>query len=228
MVQEAQKIERSIRERRDTDVPLVNYWIYVLVLSWLTLGIFPIIVYFQRIIRIDKFIQRRRDYYPSVTGYTTSYAKETGQYDSVSTQLQDMKRRYDEEFEGSIKEINAPLAFLLSLVTFGIWGVYVLYRMNRVWDDLQRFEEGFDLELSAVWSKVGLSRYPIQFQRDPKKTRSFALYLILSIVTFGIWGIVWDYQIHTDPDRLYTEFHSAEDMVLQVVRQSSESIAKSV
>jgi hypothetical protein len=42
--------------------------------------------------------------------------------------------------------------------------------------------------------------------------------LILSIVTFGIWSLVWEYKIQTDPDNLYNEFHSVEDTVLQTVR----------
>jgi hypothetical protein len=36
----------------------------------------------------------------------------------------------------------------------------------------------------------------------------------LSIATIGIYGIFWDYQLHTDPDRIYPEFHGTEDAVL--------------
>ena len=47
-----------------------------------------------------------------------------------------------------------------------------------------------------------------------------AFFLILSIVTFGIWALVWDYKIHTDPENLYGDFHGIEDTVLQVVRSA--------
>ena len=45
-------------------------------------------------------------------------------------------------------------------------------------------------------------RYPVSFNVDQSKRRGYALYLILSVVTFGIWGLVWDYKIHNDPDNL--------------------------
>ena len=37
-------------------------------------------------------------------------------------------------------------------------------------------------------------------------------------MTVGIWGLVWDYKIHTDPDKLFSEYHSIEDTILQIVR----------
>jgi hypothetical protein len=69
-----------------------------------------------------------------------------------------------------------------------------------------------------MWGKLGIVKYPINYQIDQSKKRDFALYLILSIVTVGIWGLVWDYKIQTDPDNLFGEYHSIEDTVLQTVR----------
>jgi uncharacterized protein DUF4234 len=100
----------------------------------------------------------------------------------------------------------------------GIYYLYVLYRMNRYWWDAQVLEQDFDDKLSQAWSTLGVMRYPVSFTLDQGKRRSYALYLILSIVTFGIWWIVWDYKIHTDPENLFKEFHSVEDTVLQTVR----------
>ena len=91
--------------------------------------------------------------------------------------------------------------------------------MNKIWYDLQKVELDFDDKLSQIWSKLGLIKYPISFNLDSSKKRSYPLYLILSIVTLGIWGLVWDYKIHTDPENLYKEFHLIEDTILQTVRQ---------
>jgi hypothetical protein len=94
----------------------------------------------------------------------------------------------------------------------------VLYRMNRYWWDAQVLEQSFDDNLSQAWTKLGLMRYPISFTLDQGKRRGYALYLILSIVTLGVWAIVWDYKVHTDPENLYKEFHSVEDTALQTIR----------
>ncbi|MDP3029417.1 MAG: DUF4234 domain-containing protein [Deltaproteobacteria bacterium] len=219
MIQEVQKIERSIRERRDTDVPLVNYWLYIFLLSWVTLGIYPIVLFFKRIGRIDKFIIRKKEYYEGVIGYTEKYAKENNKYDDLHHQIQDLKNLYEDNFGKKIKELKAGLSFFLSIVTFGIWAIVVLFKQNEIWNKLQGFEQDFDDNLSQIWSKLGLAKYPINFRPDSSKNRSFILYIVLSIVTFGIWGIVWDYKIHTDPDKLYKEFHSVEDTVLNTIRK---------
>jgi hypothetical protein len=55
--------------------------------------------------------------------------------------------------------------------------------------------------------------------------RNFGLYLGLSIITFGIYGIIWDYQLHTDPEKVYPEFHSVEDTVLNGARNTGGSSA---
>jgi hypothetical protein len=41
---------------------------------------------------------------------------------------------------------------------------------------------------------------------------------LLSIITVGIYGIFWDYHLHTDPDKVYPEMHSTEDAVLSAAR----------
>jgi hypothetical protein len=121
-------------------------------------------------------------------------------------------------YAGNLRKLNAGLSFLLTIVTLGIYGLFVLHRMNRYWWDAQVLEQDFDDKLSQTWTKLDLMRYPLSFNVDQSKRRGYALYLILSIVTFGIWGLVWDYKIHTDPDNLYASFHSVEDTVLQTVR----------
>ena len=103
-------------------------------------------------------------------------------------------------------------------MTLGIYGLYVLYRLSRAWWDPQVLEQDLDDAISQVWMRVDLMRYPIEFAVDQGKRRSYALYLILSIFTVGIWGLVWDYKIQTDLKHLWASFHTVEDTVLQTVR----------
>lgn len=117
-----------------------------------------------------------------------------------------------------MKELNGVLSFILGIVTLGIYMLFFLYKINKVWNDIQNFETEFYDRLSQIWKKLEILKYPISFNRDASKNRGYAMYLILTIVTCGIFGLVWDYEIHTDPDNLYKEFHSAEDTILQAVR----------
>lgn len=92
--------------------------------------------------------------------------------------------------------------------------------MNKVWNEVQNFEAEFYDKISQIWKKLNLLKYPIMFNRNPKKVRSYPLYLILSIITFNIFSLYWDYLIHIDPDNLYKEIHSAEDTILNAIRNN--------
>lgn len=212
------RVDRAIKERRDSDTLLINYWLYFLLVSWVTIGIYGLVLFFRRIGRVDRFSERKRAYYEAVIDWTEMYAEQQRKKDEVHHVLSDMRLDIGDAFKGPLRKINAGVSFLLTIVTIGIYGLYVLYRMNRYWWDAQVVEQNFDDKLSQVWLKLDLMRYPISFTLDQSKRRSYLLYLLLSILTIGIWAIVWDYKIHTDPDNLYKEFHSIEDTVLQVLR----------
>ena len=76
MIQAVQKIERSIKARREVDVPFMNWWLYTLIVNPVTLGIYGIVMFFKRTGRVDKFIVRKEDYYQNVLDYTEKYSQE--------------------------------------------------------------------------------------------------------------------------------------------------------
>lgn len=218
VIQRVNRIDRAIKARRDSDDQLVNWWLYFLVLSWVTFGVYGIYVYVKRIGRIDAFSRRKRDYYSAVIEWTRRQANASGREELYHHDLNDLDAAITGAYSGALRPIRPGRSFVLSLVTLGIYGLVVLYRLNRYWWDAQVLEQDFDDAVSQLWTKLGLVRYPLTYRLDQSKRRSFGLYLVLSFVTFGIWGLVWDHKIHTDPDRLFPEFHNVEDTVLQTVR----------
>lgn len=218
LIQSVTRLDRAIKDRRETDQTLVNWWLYFLLLSWITFGIYTFYLFFKRITRIDGFSQRKHAYYDALLEWTQRQAELKGQEHEVHNELADLRNEVDHAYQGDLRPIKAGLSFVLTLVTLGIYGLVVHYRMNRYWWDAQVMEQDFDDKLSLMWMRLALVRYPLTYRADQTKRRSFPLYLILSIVTFGVWGLVWDYKFQTDPDNLYGEFHSVEDSVLQTVR----------
>lgn len=218
MIGTVTKLDRAVKQRREDDTALTNWWLYMLLLSWITIGIYGIYLFFKRIVRIDAFSARKRAYYEAVLEWTERYAANQGKADTVRHGLADAGEEIRRAYANELKPINAGLSLLLTIVTIGFYSLYVLYRVNRYWWDAQKVEQDFDDAVSQVWNTLGIIKYPINFSIDSSKKRSYAIYLVLSIFTFGIWGLVWDYKIHTDPDRLYGEFHGIEDTVLQTVR----------
>lgn len=110
------------------------------------------------------------------------------------------------------------LSVLLSFVTLGIYGYIAYYQAMKFWWEIQVTEQDFCEKLSIIWTRLGITRYPISFDPLQRLRRSFWMNFFLSIVTLGIYGIVWDYQLHTDPDKVYPEFHSTEDATLSAAR----------
>jgi len=215
------KIERYIRERRDTDRPLSNWGLYFFLLTWLTLGVYVIVVFYQRLKRVDMFAGRRHNYYGAVLEYTTEYAEQTGRLDLVRTAIDDLDAYVKERFIVVHRPINPGPSVALSVVTLGIYGLVANYRAMKFWWEIQVTEQDFTERLSVIWVKLGIIKYPISFDSVQQLRRSFWANFLLSLVTLGVYGIVWDYQLHTDPDKVYPEFHATEDAVLNAARTAN-------
>ena len=168
MIQAVQKIERSIKERREVDVPFMNWLLYILIINPVTLGIYGIVMFFKRTQRVDKFIVRKKDYYQSVLDYTERYSQEKNCYDGIRNDLNDLNDYVNTSFYKEVKEIKAGISFLLIVITLGIWAFVWLYKMNKIWYNLQKIEQDFDDKLSQIWIRIGLIKYPINF--DPFST----------------------------------------------------------
>jgi hypothetical protein len=218
LIDSVTRLDHTIKQRRETDDTLVNWWLYVLLLSWVTFGLYGLYLFVERINRIDGFGRRKHAYYDALLEWTRRQAGGREGAPGVEAELSDLATAVTFAYEHELRPIRAGRSFLLTLVTLGLYGFVVLYRENRYWWDAQVVEQDFDDRLSRIWTALGLIRYPITYTADTSKRRSFPLYLALSIVTLGIWGSVWDYRIHTDPDRLFGELHAVEDSVLQTVR----------
>ncbi|MGH2910007.1 MAG: DUF4234 domain-containing protein [Solirubrobacteraceae bacterium] len=217
LIESVTRLDRAIKERRESDQTFVNWWLYVLLLSWVTFGIYGLFLYFKRINRIDAFSRRKHAYYGALLEWTRRRAAGQGRSD-IDGELEDLASALTFAYDRELRPIRAGRSFLLTILTLGIYGLVVLYRENRYWWDAQVVERDFDDRLSQIWMTLGVVRYPFTYNVDQSKRRSYPLYLAASILTIGIWGSVWDYKIHTDPDKLFGEFHSIEDSILQTVR----------
>jgi hypothetical protein len=212
------QIERYVRMRRDTDQPLISWGLCFFLLSWLTLGVYPVVIFYKRLNRADLFSDRRQHYYGAVLDFTTRYADQTGQAADVHYEAGDLAAYVKERFASVHRPIKAGLSVLLSFVTLGVYGFISIYRLMKYWWEIQVTEQDFCEKLSLIWTKLGIIHYPISYEPVQQVRRSFWMSFLLSIITVGIYGIFWDYHLHTDPDKVYPEMHSTEDAVLSAAR----------
>ncbi len=216
MLQHLVKLERAVRDRAETDKPLVSWWLYFLLLSWITLGIYVLVVFFQRIKRRDSHFERMKALFAAAVENTKEVADAKNV--DISNEISDIEHTLKQTNNELLKPKGAGLWLLLQIITLGLAGLYVLYFLTTDWYRLQRFEQVLLDDLSKIWVKLDIINYPISVDVTAPQ-RSFALYLFLTIVTLGVWGYYWDHSVHTDPDKVFKENGVWEDMVLNGFRQ---------
>src|SRR5688572_12638316 len=113
--QAAQRVERFIKERRATNEILVSWPLYYFVLSWLTLGIYPIVVWWKRVARADAFRDRKEAYYNALIEYTSQRAEGAGRLDAVHNELADLSGEVKVAFNDRMRPINPGLSLALTI-----------------------------------------------------------------------------------------------------------------
>jgi len=74
MTHSVTKLDRSIKQRRNVDETLINWWLFHFIVNPVTFGVYGIILYFKRINRIDRFGARKRAYYESLLEWSERFA----------------------------------------------------------------------------------------------------------------------------------------------------------
>lgn len=237
MLQHLSRLERLARMRRDTDRRLVNWWLYTFVLSWITFGIYPLVMLYRRLKRRDDHFERIKNFYEAMIICTEEYAQ-TAKRENANLyhQLEEIKRMIAEAEARWLKPRGATawIVAMVVLVLIGVFapdvypltfviglgiGLYLFYVLLFDWQKLERFELDVMDRFNQCWAIVGLTQYPIQINTALKK-RSPVLYVFLLIITLGFFAFYWDYCIHYDPERLFRESEIWEDSVVSMFRNS--------
>ena len=103
-VQAVQQVDRYIHSRRETDRPLVGWGLYFFLLSWITFGIYPMIVFYRRMNRAEQFRLRKQNYYNATLAFTSQYAEEIGEYGAVRDTVDDLDRYINDRSAFKLRE----------------------------------------------------------------------------------------------------------------------------
>ncbi len=176
---------------------------------WLVLGIISFIV---SIVLIYKLVDRRNTHFKRQTFLMEDTIKllrkiAEEKKTSVETELSLCERTL-REARAEETERSAVLWAILSAVIFiATW--YVYYFLMKDFYKHERREDEFWEDISKILSKLGISFSPPR-RMNPLPNRNFILYLILSIITIGIFGIYWLYVLIKDPNEHF-RYHASID-----------------
>jgi uncharacterized membrane protein len=190
-----------------------------LVLSFVFLYLIAIISLIASLILMYKLVKRRNTHFKRQIFLledivTAVKAIATKKAVDVEVGLASCERTI-RETKSEEAEKEAALWAILSAVT-GIAAWYVWYFLMKDFYKHERREDGFWEDISRILDKCGI-KFSVPRRTEILPDRSFALYLILSIATFGLFGIYWIYVLLKDPNQHFGYHTQIEDQLLSTL-----------
>lgn len=212
-------LDRESRRRIETDKEM-SFGLYI-VLSIITFGIYAIYAHYKLIQREQEHFERMSRFNGDLYKLAMEQAEDTGRADEFSAQLNEL-RGMDEDFQRvqAGKERNPALWTIVSIITLGIAYLYVYYFLHKDLTEHQRAEAEYIERASLLLNALGVGKHPIVVEQIVGE-RSYPLYLLLSIVTFGLFGIYWNYTFFKDGNEHFREHQRFEDQLMSVVRTAA-------
>lgn len=119
------------------------------------------------------------------------------------------------EVKAEETERGAVLWAILSAFVFpAIW--YVWYFLMKDFYKHERREDGFWEDMTRILDKSGI-KFSVSRRLEPLPERNFVLYLILMIITSGLFGIYWLYILLKDPNQHFMYHRQIEDQLLSTL-----------
>jgi hypothetical protein len=116
-------------------------------------------------------------------------------------------------------EKGAVLWAILSAIIPVIAEWYIMYFLMKDFYRHERREDGFWEDLGKVLDKLGV-KFSAPRRSEILPDRSFVLYLILSIITLGLFRIYWLYVLLKDPNTHFQYHIQAEDQLLSTLESA--------
>jgi Domain of unknown function (DUF4234) len=137
-----------------------------------------------------------------------------GRSNEISTELATMNAIHGEA-NAEEREKSAVLWIILSIITLGIAGLYVLYFLTKDPYKHDRRQQSFMQQVQQGFSKLGKTVVNPSWNALPN--RSYIVYLIVDIITLGLFGFYWYYVLIKDMNEHFKTQWQVEDNLLAVM-----------
>lgn len=190
-------------------------------LLWLTVGLTGLITFVVSIVYTYLLVNRR----------STHFKRQKFLSEDIIAAVDSLAKTKNIEVEAgmlslerSMREANAEeteksailWAILSAFVPFV--QLYVYYFLITDFYRHERREDGFWEDLSRTLNKLGVN-FSVPRRTKAMPYRSFVLYLILTIVTVGMFGVYWFFVLLKDPNEHFKYHIDAETQLLTALEQ---------
>lgn len=146
--------------------------------------------------------------------YLRQEAAAMGKTNDINVELATMNS-INGEASAEEKEKSAVLWIILDIVTFGLLGLYILYFLTKDPYKHDSRQQAFMQQVQSALSKLGKTAVNPSWKVLP--SRSYFLYLVLSIITFGLFEFYWNYALIVDLNNHFKAQWQLEDSILAAI-----------
>lgn len=202
-------------QRRDTTDYRFNYWTY---LGWtvLTFGIYGHYGTYKLIERRSTHAQRRLAFQSYMWHALNTRAEAAGKREEVAEGLDNLSRIYQQMEAFERRNKREPVLWMLLRLVIGVIGFYINHFLNK---DLRFYEEWeSSYAANAEWVMTRLDM-PVTLpqRRTPTPDRSTGLYVLLSIVTLGLFTLFWRNVVMNDGNAHFDDDAAMEDALMRAL-----------
>ena len=179
---------------------------YFLIIYIVAIAINIYIVY-KWVDRRNEHFKRQRLLFRSITDYLKSKGFEVGKLESINM-----------ETEVEENEKNAILWALIQFVPYvGVFLLlYVFHFLNKDFWKHERMEDQFLSAVSSILAAYGINFTYSRMYSIPN--RNTFVYIVLLLVTLGLFSFYWVYTLTKDPNNHFVEHRRWEDTLLNALK----------
>ena len=206
-----QFVVAEARRRDETDYRF-NYWTY---LGWniLTFGIYSHYATYKLIDRRTQHVARRLAFQSYLWHALNARAEAAGKKQEVQEGLDNLSRIYQQMDAFERRNRREAVLWMILRIVFGIVGAYINHFLNKDLLFYDEWEASYAANAEWVMQRLG---YPVNVPRraHPTTDRSTGLYVLLSIITFGVFAMFWRFTVMTDGNGHFDDDAAMEDAIL--------------
>lgn len=212
-------LDRESRRRIETDKEM-SFGLYI-VLTIITFGIYGIYAHYKLIQREQEHFERMARFNDDLYKLADEQAEDTERTGEVSGQLDEL-RGMNEDFRRlqANDERSPALWTILSILTLGLAYLYVYWFLHADLIKHQRAEAEYIEKASMLLNRLGIGKHPVTVEQVVGE-RSYALYLLISILTLGLFAIYWNYTFFKDGNSHFREHQRFEDQLMGLIRSGA-------
>lgn len=209
-------LEATMRQRATTDWQTA-FW-PAFFLGIITCGIYWFFIIYKLMDRRLQHFERMISFRYYMIQMIRERAQVAGRTEELAPDIQQLEGLHLEASNRDRAGEKSPVLWLVLSIVVGVVIYYVYYFLNDDFRAHETNEHIFLLRASEIMQKLGMTNQ--QIVTSPMvPERNFVTFIILTIITCGIYGIYWWYTLITDVNNHFDHHALWESQVYTIISQ---------